>query len=264
MRVQIVDSWDEFDGLVKKIKSIYCNDEKIVFRGQSNSHWDLLTTLERACEQLLTLEKYIDITLKCLPDINSKINPTYELKRDDIIRVLNNDSNGYELKLLCYNYWIYLRHFGFPSPMLDWTSDYNIASFFAFEEKNSSKYCSIYILVIDPSQVNVSPGSRIWELGHYTDAHERHKKQKTIYTMALMEIKPTPCKPKLHKCDFISHDSIYSKLDCDQDVLIKVNIPTSERNSVLSRLEEKDINHYTLFSQSEESLIKFLSTKYFR
>ena len=39
----------------------------------------------------------------------------------------------------------YIRHLGFPTPILDWSRNYNIASFFAFEDKTDSKSVSIYI-----------------------------------------------------------------------------------------------------------------------
>lgn len=262
-----INCWEEFEPKLDEIKSKYSktSDGFILYRGQSDSCWHLQTTLEQFCKKVMTLEDYLDITIRCVNPIESFTINIVNLSKDNIINEINRDPNSVKLPIQCYKYWIYLRHHGFPSPFLDWTSCPYIAAFFAFEEINKAERCSIYVYIERPKSVKVRnmPGSQILSLGHYLKADVRHSLQHSWYTMALRANHGSPDLVMHHKIKIISHEDIFKHSDEEQDLLIKITIPRKERNQVLKYLDEKKINHFNLF-QSEKSFLQTLAFKEFQ
>ena len=76
-----------------------------------------------------------------------------------------------------YDYMAYLRHQGFPSPLLDWTSSPYVAAFFAFQEATDQVgYVSVYVFL---EYVGGGKLASTWEptiqsLGEYVRTHKRH------------------------------------------------------------------------------------------
>ena len=56
------------------------------------------------------------------------------------------------------------------------------------------------------------------------------------------------------------HEDVFAENKEDQDKLLKFYIPISERDKILNKLEQRNINAYSLF-ESEESLMETLSFK---
>lgn len=109
-----------------------------LFRGQSDSNWKLESTLERAYKNKpFTMEEYHHVLRSISPIVMSLSSSKYIVP------------DTFEYNGLCappcYDFMIYLRHHGFPSPLLDWTSSPYIAAFFAFknccEEGEVSIFC---------------------------------------------------------------------------------------------------------------------------
>jgi hypothetical protein len=61
---------------------------------------------------------------------------------------------------------------------------------------------------------------------------------------------------------FCSHHAVTQALVDEQDVLIKIAIPRSDRVTALRQLEDYNINHYMLF-HSEDLLIRSLGLRAF-
>lgn len=268
MKIENINCWEEFEPKLEEIKSQYL-DSQILYRGQSKDYWDLETTLERFGKVGISFENYLDFTLRCVNQIESKIKMKFNLPtKDIIIREINTHNNSFELHLQPYKYWIYLRHHRFPSPFLDWTSCPQIAAFFAFASQNKTERCSIYIYIERPLGIKVhsDPGPRIWLMGPDIEAHKRHFLQKSWYTMALKAKKVRPDMTEYHKHEIISHEEIFESSDDTQDLIIKITIPRKERIKVLQYLDKNDINQHSLFDSEnsfnfEESLMQTLAFK---
>lgn len=260
-----IECWEDFQSKVDEIKSKYVNSEKILFRGQpeSSCSMQLTNTLERYTNSEMTLESYLDITLNCLNPIESFTGKKFNLPdKEIIINEINEKSNPIELHLPTYEFWIYLRHHGFPSPFLDWTSSPYIAAFFAFSGQNIADRCSIYVYIERPEGVksHLDPSPKVWTFGPNTKAHKRHFLQKSWYTMALKAERVLPNKLECHNHKIISHKEIIKPSNENQDLILEISIPREESLKVLNYLDQYNINQYSLF-QSEEALIQTLARK---
>src|SRR5207247_288797 len=59
------------------------------------------------------------------------------LSQQDFMRVV----------LAGYNYLVFLRHYGFPSPLLDWTESPFIAAYFAYCDGKQGQDCNVYCFI---------------------------------------------------------------------------------------------------------------------
>jgi len=86
-----------------------------LFRGQSDQPWPLLTTLERFSTKPWSVKRYHRVPLSVAPAVASLASREWNLGGDaDVDEGHHGPPPGYE-------FMIYLRHYGFPSPLLDWS-----------------------------------------------------------------------------------------------------------------------------------------------
>ena len=142
-----------------------------------------------------------------------------------------------------YSYMTYLRHYGFPSPLIDWTSTPYIAAYFAFRRILSKvENVSIYVYLESKSEIGLKSGDSnepcIYTFGPYVRTDRRHFLQQSRYTICVVHD---------GEWRYAQHDKAFTRSDPGQDFLWKFNIPYSERLKVLRLLDGYNINALSLF-----------------
>lgn len=226
----------------------------VLFRGQGDSTWSLQTTLERAGKSGMFFADYFRlITGAVRPAVETLTGNTWEGIDYDLdveVSFRHNDAFWMFPSQNLYRYMVYLRHHGFPSPLLDWSHSPYVAAFFAFREHSapSEGHRSIYVFCERPRNHKSSSGEepRMRAIGPYVRTHKRHFRQQSNYTI---------CGTHDRAWRFHPHDDVFATGHKDQDVLWKLNIPSTERSVVMKRLDEYNLNAFSLFD-SEEALME--------
>lgn len=251
-----VNNWEEFVTGITDLRRKYSIYTPLVFRGLADSQWKLTTTLERAGCSAMRLRDYYLLTHRIRPAIETATNSRWEIA--DFTLAMEKDFNDRDLILdhrfptqEMYRFMIYLRHHGFPSPLLDWSLSPYVAAFFAFRDKNDARSRSVYAYCEYPegSKGGAAGEARIYDIGRYIRSHPRHFLQQSDYTICAAFDEKLGLYFHEHGPVFGGHGR--------QDMLWKFNLPSSERNRVLRVLDDYNLNAFSLFG-SEESLLEML------
>lgn len=252
--------WEDFQNWLRKLreKELPKSSTPLLYRGHGDSNWKLETTLERNGWALASLREYYFLTLKIaptvatfadakVPDFNEKLLEKFSTK-GAILEV----NPFYDLQ--SYQFMIYLRHHGFPSPLLDWSESPYVASFFAFRDLNPEvKMRSIYVYC------ETSTGAKGQALGAPTiriirsssHGQPRHFHQQSVYSV---------CESFENSgWRYDSHQHVFEQTwsQKQQDLLWRFDIPSSERAKVLRCLNEFNLNAFTLF-YTDDTLLETL------
>lgn len=263
-----LESWDDFRPKIQRIREKWGQlelengqraERLVLFRGQSNSCWPLTTTLERRAEAELSVNDYMEKAVRCHNELEAFTGRKWNVPNlPELQGEIQEKQNSYQPYFPCYDFLVFLRHHGFPSPFLDWTTSPYIAAYFAYFDKPSSERVAVYSYIGIPYLSKFDPGAfpQITLKGPYVTAPTRHFNQKAWYTVA------TEYNQERDGHMFCEHSKIFERGDDRQDILIKVTLPASHRRKALRELEDYNINHFTLF-QSDDALVARLALKEF-
>lgn len=257
MKTVDLDNWQAFAPALAEISNQHPNlpSQAMLFRGQSDASWRLETTLERYPVKLSYLEQYFDTMYKARPQIEAYTNQAWAFPTwREYLQALNGESTSLR-SFPAYEYMVYLRHHGFPSPLLDWTTSPYVAAFFAFRNAvSSAKHVSIYAYLEYPQ------GEKQFQYdlphisveGPYNRGHRRHFLQQCAYTI---------CTVKNDKgWQYVCHEAVFDEESETQDLLWKFILPASEHTTVLRELDRYNLNGYSLFG-TEESLMETVAQR---
>lgn len=260
-----LNAWEDFEGKVFELAQKRSERERetaqyispYLFRGHADSSWRLSSTLERFTDRPLTLEEYYRILCATNPQVETFTGTKWEQMptMPEYQALIGEEALLPPGVFPAYEYFVYLRHHGFPSPLLDWTRSPYVAAYFAFRDIcSTAQSASIYAYCEYTAghKGGSSSAPVITGLGPYVRSHRRHFQQQSQYTVCTMH--------RAGKLCYASHEDVFARGDEDQDELWKFNIPSSERNKVLKRLEQYNINAFSLFG-SEDSLMETLSIR---
>lgn len=124
------DSWRSFSKLVEQR---YADGRAMIFRGQANLDWPLLSTWDRLVKQRSPMRINIDGRFDKYPiypgHSDQHLKAFQELARGVLKANELPDSNQ------DFNWWAIAQHHGLATPLLDWTYYPYVALYFAFEEE---------------------------------------------------------------------------------------------------------------------------------
>lgn len=255
-----IPSWEAFEEKLRQLRADYQNPASpLLFRGQGNSEWHLTTTLERNESGRMPVMEYYRLICSTGPEVRAFANVDVPQYADEILRAFSDaellsPANRFPSRV--YAYMAYLRHFGFPSPLLDWSRSPYVAAFFAFRDPLVVGCRSIYAYCERPKGVKaVAIGEpSIFPMGPYIATHHRHFRQRCDYTIC------ASYESNSKQWIFDSHQRVFENTRWNQDHLWKFDLPSTERIKVLQDLDYYSLNSFSLFG-SEESL---LETMWFR
>lgn len=259
-----IENFEEFDKKITEIKSQLDRQSRpLLFRGLSSSKWKLETTYERwlpGTPGIFSFNGYYRIALKVKSQIESFSDNRWEGSEnptDDEFQF--NYYNSIDERLPYYSYLVYLRHHGFPSPLLDWSSSEYVAAYFAFQKEqgeigSNDDKVAVYVYCERPKRIKSgSEGTpTIKRLGPYVTTHPRHFNQKSEYTICGNFIE--------NKWSFVPHHDVFDdpSKPVNQDHLWKLVIPSNERSNFLKKFDQFNLNQYSLF-QTEEAMLDVLA-----
>lgn len=269
-----LNSWQDFEDQLKILAdkrrdrrtNKYVNVSPFLYRGHADREWPLSTTLERYLKKylkknissFLTFKSYYKIINAAKTQIETFTNQNWPIPIPEEYNEWAGRSDlASLLKFPAYEYMIYLRHHGFPSPLLDWTHSPYIAAYFAFNNiPDHVKQVSIFTLLEYAGEGKSFGGDKpcIQSLGPYVKSHKRHFLQQSEYTICTIFGE--------NGWEYSDHERVFSKDNQNQDVLLKFNIPSTERLKVLKFLDNYNLNSYSLFG-TEESLMDTMALRSF-
>jgi hypothetical protein len=239
---------------------------KLLFRGHADATWRLETTLERYAPRVKAAEWYYHLmyfnarpTIEAFTGIASQL-----VHPKDYLQWLQSDEAFQSFaEFPGVPFMVYLRHHGFPSPLLDWSRSPYVAAFFAFRDVTSRATSVSIYASLDYVGTKAKPTERprIVAQGRYATAHRRHFIQQCEYTVCCKYREwPRENMPPGKAWEYAGHEDVVASDNAAQDLLWKFNLPASERLKVLRAIDRYNINARSLF-ETDESLMETVALR---
>lgn len=269
MKIIDLDSWQDFGAAVESIREEYGTyrfgdsdvENTILFRGQQNSEWELQTTLERISTREWSVSGYMMVAHACAPELESLLGESWNLPEfDDLLTKWRENYNARRVEIPHYDYWTYLRHRGFPSPLLDWSKSPYIASYFAFETKQRADRVAVFVFVDRTTSAKSGRlgAPKIQVMGPYVKTDTRHFAQQSWYTLASKAETEDYELFMVEDHKIVPHGTVTNIESEKQDLLIKITIPSSDRLAALKHLHENNITRFSMFGGAD-ALVRTLA-----
>ena len=250
-----VSSLSELDDTIDVFRKKYPKS-KMIFRGQSVADWKLESTLERFCSKnKLDFIEYCRNIFSIAGYIQSAKGLSFDLiDLKNIVQNKESDNYNNINYLPSYPYWVFLRQYGYPSPLLDWSLSPHIATFFSLWQSKCDSALWIYIEKPEGFKIHGTDMTNIEIKGPFTPNEKRHYLQQAVYTIAWKwEIKNG-------RRIFMPYETI--RKDIKQDLFIKIVLNKSMHDDCINYFDQSNLNIYSLM-QDTDSLMKYLTYKYF-
>jgi hypothetical protein len=258
-----LDRWDQFEAQLQALEAKRqtwpgqpaSSSSEYLFRGHSDTSWLLETTLDRFFSKRVSLLQYYRYALIARPRIEAFTGTHWSIpSREEYKEWLDGHEGMTFHDYKAYDYLAYLRHHGFPSPLLDWTESPYVAAFFAFRhETRGATHVAIYAYQEYPRVGKTTSSDRpiIHRLGPYVSSHKRHFLQQSQYTFCT-EIDNSVVY-------YTRHQNVVALNEPQQDLMWKFLLPVGERRQALTQLNRMNINAFSLFG-TEDSLAETIAT----
>lgn len=276
MRKIDLGGWSDFDGALQEIndtrrkRAATCGRRfpDPLFRGLGNSTWGLETTLERShpaerCDATPSLLKYYRKIGASKPAIETLSGLRWDKFPEfpEFEKLVKENFSTYAwLDMLLmrtpdiYEYLVYLRHHGFPSPLLDWSASPYVAAFFAFDSPpREAERVAVYAFLQDAIHGG-SGDAHLFVVGPYLRSDPRHLLQQCRYSMCVAI--------DIGNDDYVfrPHHSGLSGATGPEGELLEITIPVEERLAALKQLDLMNINSFSLFG-SDDSLVRTIARR---
>lgn len=252
MKELYAETWEDYIEYVRQFRSKYERNmvtgelvpNRILFRGQADYTWKLESTLERQCGQGWSIGQYHELVKNNLGTIESILVCKVPVSENPI-------RPGWQLDLADETSYAKLRHYGFPSPLLDWTTNELTAAYFAYgaDSPGTSKYVSVYIFSNRPESPKSGDARAPVLLIRYTSegSCSRHARQEARYTTY------TAQETVEGEWNYVPYKRLCSSNDIENGVMWKINQPRSEQAKVRDVLNSEGINRLSVFGDGEQT-----------
>ncbi len=243
-----IESLKQFDEEIERIRREFNSHSVLLYRGQADSSWKIESSLERIGKEEISCKEYYRYIDKLKPLINPFIKNKFTRKTTQL---------GYPFKFDEYDeglwalpemdYLTYLRHHGFPTPIIDWTESHYIALFFACEDFVNSKTDGkvfVYNEIIH-GRLSGTDIPQLRKIGKYVETDKRHFAQQSQYLFPVMfegEWKLITFKRVI--------ENIANRYD-----FVEIEVANEAKTAIIKELRRMNINRYTMYLD-EDSLIR--------
>lgn len=262
MTEQELKSWEHFKEVLSELERV--REQRLretglshvpawLFRGIGDSRWDLRTTLERSTARSpFPVRHYFRGVRAIREELETFTNRSWAADFHEIEGNLTAKGSLAFYPFPFSGLLVYLRHHGFPSPLLDWSTSPYVAAHFAFRWRPADqKYVAIYAHM-EGGDTHLRQGPMIRRYGSYVGGERRHFLQRSEYTVCVACVDD--------EWMFASHEQVFAQKMGPH--VRKLLLPASAYDAARKDLHAFNINSFSLLG-TEEALLETLALEKF-